>query len=134
MKPIQKILEMIGDANHVRIQNAPYMPLVIERIGDGPNGLPAVSVTHYGEQNGDLMRDPEMCFEVTEQGKWFPYYFRNDYMGVEQEVYCRDAANRLLVRPRLKRDLEAFARMWSRNIREQGFVEAARSFLAESVH
>ena len=30
----------------------------------GPTGLPAVSVTHYGEQNGDLMRDPEMCFEL----------------------------------------------------------------------
>jgi hypothetical protein len=27
-------------------------------------GLPAVSVAHYGEQNGDLMRDPEMCFEI----------------------------------------------------------------------
>jgi len=27
-------------------------------------GLPALSVAHYGEQNGDLMRDPEMCFEL----------------------------------------------------------------------
>jgi hypothetical protein len=30
----------------------------------GPGGLPAISVAHYGEQNGDLMRDPEMCFEL----------------------------------------------------------------------
>jgi hypothetical protein len=27
-------------------------------------GLPALSVCHYGEQNGDPMRDPEMYFEL----------------------------------------------------------------------
>ena len=49
---------------HIKIENPPYMPLTIEGIGTGPRKLPAVSVTHYGEQNGDLMRDPEMCFEM----------------------------------------------------------------------
>ena len=41
------------------------MALVIEATDDpGPCGLPALSVAHYGEQNGDAMRDPEMCFEL----------------------------------------------------------------------
>ena len=41
------------------------MALVIEATDEsGPCGLPAISVCHYGEQNGDLMRDPEMCFEL----------------------------------------------------------------------
>jgi hypothetical protein len=41
------------------------MALVIEATDEsGPSGLPAISVAHYGEQNGDLMRDPEMCFEL----------------------------------------------------------------------
>ena len=40
-------------------------------------------VTHYGEQNGDLMRDPEMCFEIRD-GELDPYFYRNDYVGVEQ--------------------------------------------------
>jgi len=42
---------------------------------------------HYGEQNGDLMRDPEMIFEAEESNEQLnlvPYYWRNDYAGVEQ--------------------------------------------------
>jgi hypothetical protein len=27
-------------------------------------GLPTISVAHYGQQNGDAMRGPEMLFEV----------------------------------------------------------------------
>jgi hypothetical protein len=46
---------------HLKIENGSWMPLVIEGIGPGPDGLPAISVCHYGEQNGDAMRDPEMC-------------------------------------------------------------------------
>jgi hypothetical protein len=40
------------------------MRLVVEYIGQGPRGLPAIAVAHYYEQNGDAMRDPEMVFEV----------------------------------------------------------------------
>jgi hypothetical protein len=51
-------------------------------------GLRAISVAHYGEQNGDLMRDPEMCFELSLPfgGKLTldPFYWRNDYLGIEQ--------------------------------------------------
>ena len=50
----------------------------------GPCGLPAISVCHYGEQNGDLMRDPEMCFELGLGGGAHlnPFYWRNDYAGI----------------------------------------------------
>ncbi len=75
-------------ATTVEIPNPPYMTLTVENIGPGPRHLPALSICHYGEQNGDAMRDPEMCFEMEiEDGKvkeFHPYYYRNDYMGVEQ--------------------------------------------------
>ena len=54
------------------------MALVIEATDEsGPSGLPAISVAHYGEQNGDLMRDPEMCFELgfPERAALEPFYF-----------------------------------------------------------
>jgi hypothetical protein len=61
------------------------MALVIEAIEPG---LPGLSVAHYGEQNGDLMRDPEMCFELSQPIRsklsLDPYYWRNDYVAVEQ--------------------------------------------------
>ena len=41
------------------------MELVIEATDEsGPQSLLAISVAHYGKQNGDAMRDPEMCFEL----------------------------------------------------------------------
>lgn len=130
MKNIQKILELFPGRDSIRIENAPYMALSIERIGEGPHGLPAVSVCHYGEQNGDLMRDPEMCFEIDAAGNWHPYYFRNDYTGTEQNVYFTREDGAKMVRPTLKRELASFARIWNRNLGEQDFVKAAKSLLA----
>ena len=46
--------------NILKIENAAYMALVIEATGEsGPSGLPAISVAHYGEQNGDGITAPE---------------------------------------------------------------------------
>ena len=68
MQTILRILKAAGGWNHglsLRIDNPPYMSLCIEAVDEsGPYGLPGLSVAHYGEQNGDLMRDPEMMFEL----------------------------------------------------------------------
>jgi hypothetical protein len=68
---------------YLRIENPPYMALVIGATPEpGPLGSPGISVAHYGEQNGDLMRDPGMCFELTKvpfsAPALVPYYGRND--------------------------------------------------------
>ena len=89
MKTVLQIIEGAGGLatfTWTRIENPPFMLLVIESLGEpGPNGHRALSIAHYGEQNGDAMRDPEICAEVVvENGaaKLWPYYFRNDYAGV----------------------------------------------------
>ena len=90
MKALLAILQKAGGWRpnlYVKIENPPYLPLVIEAVDEsGPLGLPALSVAHYGEQNGDAMRDPEMCFEIGYAGgaHLIPYYWRNDYVAVEQ--------------------------------------------------
>ena len=113
---------------HLHIDNAPWMPLDIEDIEiSGPNGLPTVSVAHYGKQNGDAMRDPEMLFEMRRDGSEIalaPYYWRNDYLGIEQYSSYRDDAQKLFTLSGLKQQHEAFARTWDRNLRSQGFYEA----------
>jgi hypothetical protein len=131
VKTIIQILERAGGYRsdlYLRIENSPYMALVIEATPEpGPLGVPAISVAHYGEQNGDLMRDPEMCFELSNPLRlgWIlsPFYFRNDYMGVEQYSRTREGENYVFV-PGLLREHESFARTWDKNIRTQGFVEA----------
>lgn len=124
MKTIQQILKNQNNPGYCKIENGPFMPLVIERIGTGPNGHPAISVAHYYEQNGDLIADPEMCFEEWD-GKLWPYYFRA-CTGYTQEVYFTSEDGRKMMRPRVKRELQQFAAIWNRNIREQGFVEASK--------
>jgi hypothetical protein len=79
---MQTILEILSKAGgwhpglYLTIDNAPWMALVIEAVDEsGPLGLPAISVCHYGEQNGDAMRDPEMYFELEADGGLNPFYY-----------------------------------------------------------
>jgi len=129
MKTLLAILQKAGGWRpnlYVKIENPPYLPLVIEAVDDsGPLGLTALSVAHYGEQNGDAMRDPEMCFEIGYAGgaHLIPYYWRNDYVAVEQvsRAIINDHYVALL---QLQEQHEQFAKTWDKNLRSQGFEEA----------
>ncbi len=134
MKTVLQIIEEAGGftkAECISIENDPWMRLVIEVLPErGPDGHVVVSVAHYGEQNGDPMRDPEMLFEVVEeesrQQEFWPFYFRNDYAAAEQWSRRRDEAGNLHCLPQRTHDFEQFATMWDRNLRDQGFLEAFR--------
>jgi hypothetical protein len=119
---------LLGADMAVRIRVDGYMPLSIEAIGASANGNRLISICHYGEQNGDLMRDPEMVFELYTHGELSvaePLSFQNDYMGLLQEVYRYDESGKKThVDTRLKADLKSFVRTWFRNLREQGFFSA----------
>jgi hypothetical protein len=128
MKTLLAILQMAGGWRpnlYVKIDNPPYMELVIEAMDEsGPLGLPAISVCHYGEQNGDPMRDPEMCFELGFAGgaHLIPFSWRNDYVAVEQvsRAIVRDHYVSLL---ELHKQHEKFAATWDNNLRLQGYSE-----------
>lgn len=137
---MKTVIEMLNKALplargfHLKIENEPYMPLVLEGIGTGPRGQRAISVAHYYSQNGDAMRDPEMCFEVATNDagqivELFPYYFLNDGMGIERECVEPDGSDSE-GRPVYKVDhaeikrLIAFALEWDRNLEAQGFRAA----------
>ncbi len=127
MKTIAKIINIFGGANklYASIENSPFMRLVIEDIGTGPRGYQAISVAHYFEQNGDLCQDPEMCFELVPQAghiAYEPFLFQQAIPPIYQEVFENGPASENL---RLRRQLTLFAKMWDRNLQEQGFVTAA---------
>jgi hypothetical protein len=130
MRTVSRIIDICGGLgrladNPIRLDGPPgFMRLVVEYLGVGPRGLPLVSVAHYYEQNGDLMADPEMTFEVAGP-EWQPLTFRQDGMGVYREAVYQGEDGRTMVRPRLLEDLRQFARIWDDNIATQGFVGAA---------
>ena len=117
--------ELLAGARAVRISVPGYMPLSIEEIGTSREGHRLVSLCQYGEQNGDLMRDCDLVFMVTDLPDGVaaePVSFRNDYLGLSQEVYRYDETGRRThVVSSLKQDLKEFARAWFVTLREQGF-------------
>jgi len=117
--------ELLDGARAVRITVPGYMPLSVEKIGVTQDGHRLVSLCQYGEQNGDLMRDPDLVFMVTDLPDGAaaePLSFRNDYLGLSQEVYRYDEAGRRThVVPPLKQELKEFAESWFANLKDQGF-------------
>ncbi len=58
-----------------------YMPVHIEII-DRTDKYDHISLAHYGRQNGDAMRDPEMIIALHKESQQFvPYYYRNDFVA-----------------------------------------------------
>ena len=109
---------------HLRLKNEPWLALVVERHGD------EVSVTHYIEQNGDLLRDPEMVFSLHTvtaamplfEG-WVPLTTEPGGFGRVYPTIKHDADGKLTgYYPRAMKDAYAFAALWARNLRSQGFV------------
>ena len=137
MKHVQEIIEAHGglaavQQNYLRLENPPYMRLVFEVVSQMfPNGACEVSVAHYGEQNGDAMRDPELTFFVipSKDGawQWKPLTFLNDYVGLHQVAAEYDHFGSIRVRDvKLVRELTEFAEQWDCNIKHQGFMESLR--------
>ena len=116
---------LLSGARAVRITVPGYLPLWVEEIGTSRDGHRLVSLCQYGEQNGDLMRDCDLVFLVTDRSDGAaaePVSFRNDYLGLSQEVYRYDETGRRThVVSSLKQDLKEFARAWFVSLREQGF-------------
>lgn len=88
---------------HLKIDNDPFIPLVIERQGN------ELILTHYLEQNGDTFIDTEMTFTIGDRGQLALKDTAVQGVGREYRAYDR-----------------GFAKVFSRNLLEQGFAEAAQ--------
>jgi len=82
-----------------------FMDLTIEKIAEN-----RLSVAHYFKQRGDLMRDPEIVFDISD-GEWTPIEFRTD-------PHTHDFDETGL-------EIDEFLDMWNRNLRNQGFIDNA---------
>lgn len=128
--------QLLGGHSAVRITVSGYMPLSVEEIGIDGEGNRIVSLCHYGKRNGDLMRDPDIVFlfQNPPHGPLAePVSFRNDCLGVNQEVYRYDEAGmRTETCPQLKQSSNDFVQAWFANLKVQGFFgdQAVRTILS----
>lgn len=105
-----------------KLDKAPdLMPVYVEIIFPISEDEEQISIAHYGEQCGDLMRDPEMIFfHDRKEGKAYPMEYRNDYGGT-LEVSIKDDLNGRpkMVNQARQKQHAAFADLWMKNIKKQ---------------
>ena len=97
---------------HVRFDMPSYDRLVIERHGD------QISVTHYFEQNGDLIADPDVELH---HPSWTPTAITQSW-GYRRERFTK-LDGKMLFDMRFHKEVSAFLVMWARDIKAQGWAE-----------
>lgn len=98
---------MTSQEFHLRIENEPFIPLVVERQGN------ELYLTHYLTQNGDMFIDSEMVFRVRDEG----------------HIEFKETAVQSLRGGESRLPDRAFAQIFSKNIVQQEFAEAAQAQL-----
>lgn len=125
-------IETLKEKGHIKIklEYAGVMPLSIDYLGTGPHGYPMIAVAHNYIQNGDVMADPDMQLEIVpspehpEVMDLEPLTYQQDGLGLYQSVYNLDENGKAKsFYPKLRLELLSFLKTWSRNLREQGFLE-----------
>ena len=111
-----------GKGGAVEIKRASeFMPLYVAIIQTVSDAEEWVSLAHYGEEQGDLMRDPEMMFyHDRKEGKAYAMTFRDDYAGTWEDSIKPDTDGRpWKVSPARQKHHTAFAEVWLKNIKSQ---------------
>ena len=101
---------------YLKLQQESYMDLVIERQ------YKTVFVGHYIKQNGDLISDPILVFQLSKGVRsWVPYRIEQVF-GDSQIMF--EEASKLMIYPKRLKEFKSFANMFAGNIRDQGWLEA----------
>ena len=102
---------------HIRLKSQGYMDLSVEILEKTLEYI-RISLTHYGELNGDLMADPDMEVKIySKQLMAEALSYQNDYVSIYQVVYPEP--NKVNVN--LKQELNSFLSLWLNNLKDQGF-------------
>jgi len=103
-----------GRYSYMKLRTPGFMDLVIEKLYKN-----RISLSHYYEQNGDLMSDPDMELIVDHKNKTLTAAtFQQDNMAIYHEAYRGEE----LVNPDLEDDLNNFLEDWLSNISRQGHL------------
>jgi hypothetical protein len=130
-----KLLDKMGTQTYFKFTSEGFMPLVMEQVGElhsTPYGTAQLySLAHYYEQNGDLMRDPEMVFIVVDNRKderdydligIYPQLFQQDSLDIYEESVNIVNNKVTTYKPVWQAAHVNFANQWLRNMQHQRFL------------
>jgi len=117
---LKKMVSMMEDG-YIKIDNTngSFMPVSVEQIFENEK-FKQISISHYYEQNGDLMADPEMIF-IYSKGLdvFFASYFKQDNLGMEEDSIIMRNGEITGYRAKMQVDHTIFANLWLKNIKQQ---------------
>ena len=126
----QFVMKMAGEVLRGEVDSktfeagAGFMPLTIEQVGDN-----FIAISHYYEQNGDAMADPDMEFAYDNDRKTLQARtYQQDALQRYDEVYGNDGYNE-----QLEEELNLFAHQWFQTIEQQGYVPVQEAVELEDV-
>jgi len=106
------------DSKKIDNTNGVFMTVHVEHVTDCELGQ-IFSIAHYYEQNGDLMRDPDMEFIKGGDGEYYPISFWQDSPLVREEPLTWKGDKVATYYEKRQAALVTFANMWLKNIKEQ---------------
>jgi len=131
-----ELLKKLNSKQHKKMEAEGFMPLTIEKLEENLLTPWGVGITyglcHYYEQNGDLMRDPEMVFIVVdnrgeekdfENLHVYPKMYQQDNLGIYEESITIEFGKITSYIKAWQAAHVHFARQWLSNIKEQGFLK-----------
>ena len=109
-----------GANDHKKIDNteSAFMPVHVEHVNKCSLGQ-IFSIAHYYEQNGDMMRDPDMEFIKGGDGEYYPISFWQDAPIIRDEPVTWKDGEMVGYNEKRQAGLVTFANMWMKNIKEQ---------------
>ncbi len=110
---------------YLKLTSPGFMDLVIEKLCSTETGI-IISMTHYYEQNGDLVPDPDMQIKILPELKAAEALTYQDSFGY-QAVYPEPGK----IYQKLKREINQFLSQWLSNLKKQGFRNEPRLFTQE---
>lgn len=100
-----------SENGYLKLTSTGFMPLVIEKIGKN-----TISITHYYEQNGDLVPDPDITAKIYPEHRMAEALTYQDTYKYE-EIYPETGK----VNVKLKKELNTFLNQWLHVLKQQGF-------------
>lgn len=119
----------LGDA--IKLKSDGFMDLnidVLEKVTNIDKVMTEkkirIAMAHNYIQNGDVMADPDMeIFIYPEVKRAEALTYQQDGLGIYQEVYF-EKDGKMLMWPKLKKDLNSFLLQWLKNLEMQGFYKS----------
>lgn len=112
-------MDKIGDHRKIDNTKGAFMAVHIEHINNCNLGE-IFSISHYFEQNSDLMRDPDMEFIKGGDSEYYPISFWQDAPLKRDETLDWGEDGKIKgIKPKLQAELATFSNMWMKNIKMQ---------------